>query len=137
MSRKFLLDTNILVHLLRGSYGVAERITQIGWNKCCISEITMIELLYGAEISKNRKQNLEKIEQLFNDIEIIPISICIREFCREKARLRSLGQLIEDFDLFIGCTAISTNCILVTENTNHLSRLQSITLENWVERDSN
>lgn len=131
---KYLLDTNILVHLLRGDYGVAERIARIGWNNCCISEITMVELLYGAEVSKNREKNLANVEQLFNDLEVIPISVCVREFCRQKARLKHLGKLIEDFDLFIGCTAIATGCTLVTENTDHLSRLEGLTLENWIER---
>lgn len=134
MSKKYLLDTNILVHLLRGGHGVAERIAQTGWDKCCISEITVIELLYGAEVSKHKERNIAKVEQLINDMEIMPISICIREFCRQKAHLRLLGKLIEDFDLFIGCTAIATGSILVTENIDHLSRLDGIVLENWVKR---
>lgn len=134
MSKKYLLDTNILVHLLRGSYDVATKIAQIGWNNCCISEITMIELLYGAEVSKKREQNLAKVEQLFDDVEVIPISVCIHEFCRQKAHLKRLGKLIEDFDLFIGCTAIATSCTLVTENTEHLARLENISLENWIVR---
>ena len=41
---------------------------------------------------------------------------------------------IEDFDLFIGCTAIAMGYTLVTENVKHLSRLQGITIENWVQR---
>jgi len=32
MSKKYLLDTNILVHLLRDRHGVAERIAQVGWD---------------------------------------------------------------------------------------------------------
>lgn len=94
---KYLLDTNILVHLLRNRYVVSERIARVGWDNCCISEITMIELLYGAEVSKNRERNFAKVEQLCGDLEVIPVSVSIREFCRQKARLRHLGKLIEDF----------------------------------------
>lgn len=134
MNRKYLLDTCILVHLLRNHYGIADRIAHVGWDKCCVSEMSIVELFYGAEVSKNREQNIKEVEQLVEDLEVIPISVCIREFCSQKARLKRLGTMIEDFDLFIGCTAIATNNILVTENINHLSRLEGLTVENWVER---
>ena len=44
---KYLLDSNICIHLLRGKKDVYERLLQVEWKNCCISEITVIELLYG------------------------------------------------------------------------------------------
>lgn len=131
---KYLLDTNIIVHLLRGRKDVIDKIRLVGWDKCCISEMTIVELFYGAEISQNREANYTKIEQLLSDIEIIPFGVCIREYCRQKALLKKAGNIIEDFDLFIGSTAIASNCIMISENINHLSRLDGIQLENWVKR---
>lgn len=131
---KYLLDTNILVHLLRKHYAVKEKIENVGWKNCCVSEITMIELLYGAEISKRRESNLKEVEQLLQDLEVIPISVCIREFCRQKARLRSLGRMIEDYDLFIGATSIVMGCTLVSENTEHMKLVEGVKLQNWVTR---
>jgi len=78
-------------------------------------------LLYGAEVSKNRERNVAKVEQLVKDLESVPVSACVREFCRQKARLKRLGTMIEDFDIFIGSTAAATDSILVTENTAHLT----------------
>lgn len=43
-----------------------------------------------------------------------------------------LGQSIEDFDLLIGCTAVSDNLIMVTNNAKHYSRIKDIRIENWV-----
>jgi len=46
-----------------------------------------------------------------------------------KARLKKLGTLIDDFDLLIGTTAITYQIIMLTNNTNHLSRISNIQLE--------
>lgn len=134
MDRKYVLDSNICIHLLRNRTEVVQAIERVGWKSCCISEMTVVELYYGAECSNNPLQNRKIINSFLADIEIIPFCLCINEFCKQKARLRSLGTLIEDFDLFIGSTAVASNCILVTENIKHLSRLEGIILENWVRR---
>ena len=65
---------------------------------------------------------------------MIPFNICIREFCKQKARLRRLGTPIEDYDLFIGSTAVALGFTLVSENIKHLARIEGIELENWVTR---
>ena len=88
----------------------------------------------GAECSNNPEHNRKEVESFINDIEVLPFHLCVKEYCRQKARLRSMGMLIEDFDLFIGSMAVATGYTLVTENVKHLSRLQGITLENWVKR---
>lgn len=134
MPTKYILDSNICIHLLRNRKEVVDSIARVGWNMCCISELTVVELYYGAECSSNPEENRKQVESFVADIDVLPFSLCIQEFCRQKARLRSMGMLIEDFDLFIGSMAIATGYTLVTENTKHLSRLQGITLENWVRR---
>lgn len=134
MAAKYLLDTNICIHLLRNRKEVVRAIENVGWSNCFISEMTVVELFYGAECSNDVEQNRALVQSLLNDIGIVPLFDCIQEYCRQKARLRSLGQLIEDFDLFIGSTAVAMKYILVTENIKHLSRLTNIHLENWVER---
>lgn len=134
MAEKYLLDSNICIHLLRNRAEIVEAIGRIGWKNCCISELTVVELYYGAECSKDPSRNRAVVDSFLADIEIVPFSLCINEFCKQKARLRALGTLIEDFDLFIGSTAVALGHILVTENVKHLSRLNGIVLENWVNR---
>lgn len=43
--KRYLLDTNVCVFFLRKRFGVAQRIAAVGWSNCCISEITVAELL--------------------------------------------------------------------------------------------
>jgi tRNA(fMet)-specific endonuclease VapC len=42
--------------------------------------------------------------------------------------------LISDFDLFIGCTSIENDLIMVTENVKEFGRIVNIKIENWIVR---
>jgi len=48
--------------------------------------------------------------------------------------LREKGQMISDFDLLIGSTAIANDLIMVTENLKEFKRIKKIKIENWVTR---
>ena len=41
---------------------------------------------------------------------------------------------IEDYDLFIGCAAKVTGLTMVTDNVQHLSRIEGLKVENWIQR---
>jgi len=131
---KYLLDTNICIHFLRGKFGLNERFWDIETENFSISEITLAELVFGAENSSNPKRNLELIGVFTNQVIILPIFDAIYLYGKEKARLRSIGLMISDFDLLIGCTAVERNLIMVTENVKEFKRISDIEIENWVER---
>lgn len=131
---KYLLDTCICIHLMQNKFGIKEKIKSVGINNCCISEITQIELLYGVFCSSKPKENEEMVNKFLKLFDIIPISSAIKEFSKQKCILRKEGLLIEDFDLLISTSAISNNCVLVTENVKHCARLTNIRIENWVNR---
>ena len=89
-----------------------------------------------AGTTSNRCILFDKEGNIVSSIEVIPISNGIELFASEKARLLCLGTPIEDFDLLIACTAVSNNCVLVSENTKHLNRIQGLRIENWVKRQA-
>jgi tRNA(fMet)-specific endonuclease VapC len=130
----YLLDTNICIHFLRGKYGLIEKFHEIGTENFAISEVTFAELVFGAENSTNPKKNLELIEVFTDQVLILPIFSAIYLYGKEKARLRSIGLMISDFDLLIGCTAVDKDLIMVTENQKEFERISGIQLENWVKR---
>jgi len=131
---KYLLDTNTCIHFLRGKFGMIEKFQEIGTDNFAISEITFAELVFGAENSTKPKKNLELIEVFTNQVIILPIFSAIYLYGKEKARLRSKGLMISDFDLLIGCTAVDKDIIMVTENLKEFERISGIETENWVKR---
>lgn len=137
IGKSYLLDTNICVFYLRGRFDIDKKIDAVKWENCYISEITMLELKMGAELSL-QKDGIDRSEQLnrfFSDINILPIADAIDLAAKEKIRLRLAGTPCEDnFDLLIACSAIANNMICVTDNTKDFHRFQNIQLENWVIR---
>lgn len=130
----YLLDTNICVHFFRGKFGIHDVLEAVKAEHCAISEITLAELVFGAENSKNPEKNHFIIEQFVDLITVLPIYDSIRIYGREKARLRKAGTMISDFDLIIGCTAVAYDLTMVTENKREFERISGIRIENWVDR---
>lgn len=60
--KKYLLDTNICVYFLNGKFNIEEKIVEVGFENCFISEITIAELKYGVEKSTYKEKNRKTIE---------------------------------------------------------------------------
>ena len=131
---KYLIDTNICIHFFRGKFNLYEKFQTVGSENCAISEITLAELIFGAENSTNPKKNYALIEDLSDQFMILPILNAIYVYGKEKARLRSAGTMISDFDLLIGATALEKDLIMVTENVKEFERIQGLKIENWIKR---
>ncbi len=54
--KKYLLDTNICIHYLKNEYQIAEKIKEVGFENCFISELTLAELLFGVKNSSEQHQ---------------------------------------------------------------------------------
>ena len=119
---------------LRGKYNVIEKLNEVGIDNCAISEITLAELVFGAEKSDNPKKNHKLIEKFIGQLSILPIFDAIQTYGKEKERLQNEGKMISDFDLLIGCTSIENDLIMVTENIKEFDRIKGIRIENWVKR---
>ncbi|MEI8087852.1 MAG: type II toxin-antitoxin system VapC family toxin, partial [Paludibacter sp.] len=95
---KCLIDTNICIFLFKGRYNLNEQFKEKGFVNCCISEITLAELKYGAECSDRISENMKMINDFADKITIVPIYNSLSVYAKEKARLRKAGKLIDDFD---------------------------------------
>lgn len=71
------------------------------------------------------------VEAFIPKFAVIPVYDALDVYASEKARLRRLGLMVDDFDILIGATAIVNNMIMVSNNSKHLSRLANINLQDW------
>lgn len=129
---KYLLETSTCIELLRGNERVRQQCIEHN-PLCCISAITAIELLYGAYDAPEpyRKQEIAKAKMLIDYYTVVGINEIPEAFSREKLRLESIGQIIEDFDLMIGITGREANMTVVTHNQKHFNRIEGIKTEDW------
>jgi predicted nucleic acid-binding protein len=108
---KIVLDTNILIEVLKGNQTIVKRLEQYKF-KYYISSITVMELYYGA-LNKAELFELKKFIKLFEVIELNEdISSISTELIFEYAKSHNLTIP----DSLIASTAISENIKLYTLN---------------------
>ena len=129
--KKYLLDTNICIYFLKGQFEINRRIEEIGEENCYLSEITIAELKYGAESSIQKEKNRKNNEKFLAKFKILPVFPALDIYAKEKAKLKTIGRIVDDFDLLIGATAIHNNLTLVTRNVKDFVRLNEIVIEDW------
>lgn len=135
--RKYLLDTNICIFFLKGLYDLNKKIAEIGEHNCFISEITVAELKFGIENSKTPETLRKIVEAFIPKFAVIPIYDSLDIYAKEKAKLKRTGLSIDDFDILIGSTAINHKMVMVTNNVEHLNRLENIIIEDWTALEKN
>jgi len=130
---KYLLDTNVLIDLLRGDQDIIKNLQTVTIDECCITDITAYELFYGAYKSKDPQEAVSKIYELIHSIPILATLNYMQEAARQKSILATNGNLIEDFDIIIGSAALINNLTLVSGNLKHMERLNSLDVISWKE----
>ena len=130
---RYLLDTNICVSFLRGKLNFNQFVKERWRECCCVSEVTVLELRYGAENSNNSQKHHNAVDVFLSGLTIVPVTDVIDTYAKEKVRLRRAGiPLHDEFDLIIGASAIANGLILVTDNTKHFKNFENIKIENWL-----
>jgi tRNA(fMet)-specific endonuclease VapC len=116
---------------MKGKFNLEAKFDRLLAEHCFISEITLAELKFGVEKSEKQEKNKKALEYFLTGVQILPIFHALDLYAKEKARLQKAGNVVDDFDLLIGVTAVTHKLTMVTNNTNHFKRISGIQLEDW------
>ena len=120
---KVVLDTNILIEVLKGNDFIVQKLETLNMI-FCISSVTVMELYYGA-LNKQELFRLKKFVSLFEVIEIDEnISKISTELIFEYAKSHNLAIP----DSLISATAISQNIELYTLNLKDFRYIDGLIL---------
>ena len=138
-NKQYLLDTNILIEFMCGTPSVVSKIIQVGFDKCCMSTISLHELYYGAYNAKKKSekcflQEMDRIEKLLTKLTVLPLETHGDLYGNIKYTLEKNGQIIDEFDMLIAGHAASEGLTVVTDNLKHFNRIEGLKVENWMER---
>lgn len=89
------------------------------------------ELLFGAEKSKDTRNNTERVREFLFPFEIVPFDD--KEtyvYARIRRDLEKKGNPIGPNDLLIASTVLANDGVLVTNNESEFTRIPGIALEN-------
>jgi tRNA(fMet)-specific endonuclease VapC len=131
----YLLDTNILSHVLRRRPHpkFAEYLRQHALDRLFTSCICVMELRHGAMRRADHGALWSRIERdVLARVEILGLGSEEAIIAGDTmAQLWTRGQIIDLEDILIGATALARNLTVVTNNLEHFRRISGLQVEDW------
>lgn len=136
---RYCLDTNIISEILRRNFVVLSRFKKVLKDGliCGLPSMAYFEVVRGllANLGYCKLNEIESMRK--NVLMDMPMNYDVLYKASEiYASLKQNGQLIEDADILIAATAICYECVLVTDNVKHFSRIPGLRIENWTRKDN-
>jgi tRNA(fMet)-specific endonuclease VapC len=133
---KYMLDTNICIFTIKNKPQFVREAFNRHSGQLCISAITLMELIYGAEKSAAPEKNLAIVEGFVARLEVLPFdNDAAAQTGMIRSELAKAGTPIGPYDQMIAGHARSLGLIVVTNNVREFERVSGLRIEDWVHPD--
>lgn len=132
---KYILDTNVVSALMKGTAAVVERLAATAPADVAVPQPVLAEIAFGIERlprSKRRAALQSRFDLMSAELPRAEWNDVVSQtFGRIKATLERRGTRIEDFDAAIAAHALALDATLVTANVDHMVRVPGLHVEDW------
>ncbi|CDI04355.1 MAG TPA: type II toxin-antitoxin system VapC family toxin [Candidatus Competibacter sp.] len=129
---RYLLDTNIVIALMKQQASVLAQVRHVGVAALRLCAPVEAELWFGVWKSSRPEENHRRLLQLLAWLPSLPFASESAMHAGEiRATLARQGTPIGPYDLQIAAIARAHDLILVTHNTQEFKRVAALTLEDW------
>ena len=134
MPGPYMLDTDILIHLLRGKRPeLRAKLNALTGQTVAMSAVTLAELETGAAKSRAPKRAAQALAALTALLPALPFdAAAAKAYGKLLADLEAKGQTIGPMDLLIAAHAVSGGFTLATGNGREFERVQGLGIESWL-----
>ena len=130
---KFMLDTNICIFTIKNRPQEVREAFKQHHGQMCISTVTLMELIYGAEKSDFPERNLANIEGFAARLQVLKYDADAAAHTGQlRAEQAKSGKPIGPYDQMIAGHARSKGLIVVTNNRREFDRVPGLRIEDWV-----
>lgn len=130
---KFMLDSDTVIFTIKNKPPSVREAFRVHYGQMCLSTVTQMELIYGAEKSANPSRNLAEVEGFLARMDVLDYDgIAATHTGQLCAELAGAGRPIGPYDQMIAGHARSRGLILVTNNQREFGRVPGLRLESWV-----
>ncbi len=130
---RYMLDTNLCIAVIREKPGTVRTAFNRHHTQMCISSVTVMELLYGVELSAQPQRNLATVEGFIARLEVLDYdSAAAAHTAQIRAELKKAGMQIGPYDQMIAGHARSRGWVVVTNNTKEFQRVAGLRIEDWM-----
>ena len=131
----YILDTNAVSALMKGSPAVVERLAATEPARVAVPPPVLAEIAFGIERlprSRRRTALQARFDLLCAELPRAEwTDVVSQAYGRIKARLERRGRRIEDFDAKIAAHALAVDAALVTADLDHMTRIPGLRVEDW------
>ena len=128
---RYMLDTNIVSHLIKARPVVVRQVTATPMASLCISAITEGELLFGLAKRPAARQLHLAVRELLKRVDVLSWDTSgAKQYGTVRADMERQGKLLAPLDMLIGAHALGTSAVLVT-NDQAFQRVGGLQTEDW------
>ncbi|GHU78387.1 ribonuclease VapC [Clostridia bacterium] len=130
----YMLDTNVCIDVMRKKSPLLEERIHLHFPQgLAVSSITLAELEHGVAVSARQEQNAAALHNFVCGVKVLAFDAnAARQYGLVRAALEKRRQVIGVPDMFIAGHALAVNLILVTHNTREFTRVDGLTVEDWI-----
>jgi tRNA(fMet)-specific endonuclease VapC len=126
---KLLLDTSVVVAVLRRVPGVRERLS--GAEELLVPFVALGELEYGANLATPPERQREAVRTFMASATLLlPTARTAAEYGRIKAALKAAGAPLPENDVWIAAVALEYGLPVATRD-DHFNRVPGLTVLDW------
>ena len=130
---KYMLDTNICIFTIKNKPEHVREAFNRHHGQLCVSSVSLMELIYGAERSASPERNLAVVEGFAARLEVLSYDeIAATHTGQLRAELARSGTPIGPYDQLIAGHARSRGLIVVTNNRREFDRVAGLRVEDWI-----
>lgn len=130
---KFMLDTNICIYTIKNKPLEVREAFNRHHGQLCISTVTLMELIYGAEKSAAPERNLSVIEGFAARLEVLNYDTHAAAHSGQlRAELAKAGTPVGPYNQMIAGHARALGLVLVTNNLREFQRVPGLRVEDWL-----
>ncbi len=114
---RFLPDTNVVSHFLRGHPAVNRAIVSRAVEELCISAVTEGEIRFGLALRPSESRYVSAAHIFMDKVEILPWDRQVAGvYGQLRADLQRAGLVLSHMDLLIAAHALAVGTVLVTND---------------------
>ena len=140
--KRYMLDTNIVSHLLKGQPAVRERIVTVPIPALCMSAVTAVELSFGLQKRPEAVRLHQAAQELTQRVDVLPWDQNVAGiYGAIRATLTKAGITLAPLDQMIFAHAAAVGAVIVTDDrafapaidqVKRLGAFPEFELENWI-----
>lgn len=132
MTMRFLLDTDVVIDVLRGSGDQLREPMRQHADELTVSTVTVAELHYGVGRSSDPVRNRMAVSEFLAFVDVVAFDAAAAEHTGDiRAVLADSGTPIGGYDVLIAGQARSRGMTVVTNNRREFDRVAGLLVVDW------